>query len=138
MIEQKTSKLPPKEQGMQALKLLSSLRKSELLKWGSSYSNKERYYLHKYLNNNPSYQKMNSKQKIYHLNELEADKLITSFLQTDVESVIVAETLFKDPKFKQTDIPGKHAIIEKMYKMKEIHLFSRNKIIHLLGLPSIK
>ena len=80
-IEQEALNLEPASKGKKALQILSSLKESKLLSWGGFYSGAERVYLNIHLSQNNEYTKMNARQKMDYLAQLEKDKLITSFLR---------------------------------------------------------
>ncbi len=134
-IEEATTGLKPMEKALKSLELLSQMKKTELIRWGDSYSGLEEVFLHTYLSKNEAYKKMSPKEKTKHLEELEKKDLIMSFIQSDIESIIIAEQLAKDPAFIKLSIEQKQAKIKTMKKNREIHTFSGRKIHNLLGIP---
>lgn len=134
-IEESTAGMKAVEKARKSLEILSQMKESNLIRWGGSYSGLEEVFLNTYLSNNEAYKKMSPKEKTKHLEELEKKGLIMSFIQSDMESVIIAEQLAKDPAFIKLSIEQKQAKIEKMSKAREIHTFSGRKILNLLGLP---
>jgi len=134
-IEEVTAGMKPMQKAYKSLEILSEMEKSQLIRWGGSYSGLEQVYLHTYLSNNEAYKKMKPREKTKHLEELNSKGLIKSFIQSDVESIIIAEDLAKDPSFQKLSLTQKQAKIDKMSKDREIHTFSGRKIHDLLGIP---
>jgi hypothetical protein len=126
--------LPAGQRPLKKLQALSQLKEERLLNWGPYYGTLEEMYLPQHLLTLKDYETKSSKEKIEILSKMQKDGLITSFLFSAREGVLLSQDLLANEEFVKADDDAKRVIVGKVAAERKIHPFTRNPLRRLLGL----